>query len=701
MEPVLLLLQGLDCPNCSVKIEEKVRKLDGVKNANLNFISKKFKIELSDEKYRKSIIESSTKIILDLEPDVLIKEINDDETSEEKINIKFLLIRAIIALILFIASYFISDGTAILVVIFMSYAIIGYDVLLNAFKNILKGKAFDENFLMSIATVGAIAIGEHREGVAVMLFYQIGEIFQSAAVNHSRKSIADLMNIRPDFANVKKENEIVKMSPTQVKIGDIIIVKPGERIPLDGIITNGNSSVDTSALTGEAMPRDVSLGNEIMSGCINLSGVIEIQVSKEFSDSTVSKILELVENASSKKAVTERFITRFARLYTPIVVISALILATVPSMITQAADFSEWLNRALIFLVVSCPCALVISVPLSFFGGIGGASRSGILVKGANSLEALSKCEIIAFDKTGTLSKGVFSVIKIAPIIISDEALLEITAYAESSSNHPIAQSIVKAFEKNTNKKIDLSRVKGLTEIAGRGTSAIIDDKNILVGNSVLMQENKINLPLINEIGTIIYTAIDGEFAGYIVIADELKANVKATINALKVIGIKKTVMLTGDRKQVGEAVGKQIGIDEVFSELLPADKVDRIENLLKMVTKDKMVAFVGDGINDAPVLARADIGIAMGGLGSDSAIEAADIVLMTDELSKITTAIKISRKAMTIVKQNIIFAIGIKFLVLILGALGYASMWAAVFADVGVSLIAILNAMRALKQIK
>ena len=576
----------------------------------------------------------------------------------------------------------------------VSYCIVGLDIVWKAVRNITRGKVFDENFLMTIATIGAFAIGEFPEAVAVMLFYQIGELFQSYAVDKSRKSIASLMNIRPDFANVKRDNQIIKVNPEEVKIGETIVVKPGEKIPLDGIIVEGNSLVDTSALTGESIPKEVGSGDEVLSGCINQNGLLTIKVEKEFGESTVSKILDLVENASSKKSKSENFISKFAKYYTPIVVITAVLLAIIPPFILKDATFIDWLYRALTFLVVSCPCALVISIPLGFFGGIGGASKMGILVKGSNYLEALSKAEIVVFDKTGTLTQGVFKVQKIHPVDISKDELIELTAYAESYSNHPISVSIREAY----GKEMDHNRIEKIQELPGLGVIAKVDEKEILAGNEKLMQQKKIQYSKCEEIGTIIYIAIENKYAGYIVIADEIKEDAKKTIKELKKNNISKTIMLTGDKKEVGESVAKKLGIDQVYTELLPDGKVEKMEKLLKETSQTGKLVFVGDGINDAPVLALSDIGIAMGGLGADSAIEAADIVIMTDEPSKIVNAIKISKKTMRIVKENIIFAISIKVAVLILSAFGLSNMWEAVFADVGVSVIAILNALRVLK---
>ena len=604
--------------------------------------------------------------------------------------------KIIVALILYLVAILISFENELINngIFIVSYIIVGFEILKKAVKNIFKGKVFDENFLMSVATLGAFGIGEFPEAVAVMLFYQIGELFQDYAVDKSRKSITSLMDIRPDFANVYRNDKIEKVNPEDVKIGETIIVKPGEKVPLDGIIVEGKTTLDTKALTGESLPRGAAEGDEVLSGCINLNGVIKIEVKKEYGESTVSKILDLVENASSKKSKSENFITKFAKYYTPIVVIIALILALVPPLVIRGAEFSDWLYRALSFLVVSCPCALVISIPLSFFGGIGGASKMGVLVKGSNYLEALSNIEIAVFDKTGTLTEGVFEVQKVNPIEISKQELLKVAAYAENYSNHPISKSIKQAY----NEEIDEKQIINHEELSGRGIVAKVGMQDVLVGNEKLMQEKNIDFKKCNEIGTIIYVAIDKKYVGYILISDKIKEDAKLTIESLKKNNIKQTVMLTGDKKEVGESVAKELGIDKVYTELLPTDKVQKVEELLKTKSQKGKLAFIGDGINDAPVLTLADIGIAMGGLGADSAIEAADIVIMTDEPSKIIKSIKLSKKTMRIVKENIIFAISVKILVLILAAFGLSTMWQAVFADVGVSIIAILNALRALR---
>ncbi|OPX44890.1 cadmium, zinc and cobalt-transporting ATPase [Ruminiclostridium hungatei] len=605
------------------------------------------------------------------------------------------IVRISIGFVIFLAAIFAPvSGYFELGAFLLAYFIIGGDVLFRAIRNIAHGQVFDENFLMSIATIGAFFVGEYPEGVAVMLFYQVGERFQDYAVNRSRKSISALMDIRPDYANLKKDGELVTVDPEEVKINDVIAVKAGEKIPLDGIVIDGYSMLDTSALTGEAVPREVTAGSEVLSGCINLNGLLTIQVTKEFGESTVAKILDLVENSSSKKAKTENFITKFARYYTPVVVIVAALMAVLPPLLVPGAAFNDWIYRALNFLVVSCPCALVISIPLGFFGGIGGASKSGILIKGGNYLEALADAEIVVFDKTGTLTKGTFKVTELRPQNISDDQLLELAAYAESYSNHPISHSLKAAY----NLEIDSSRITAVEEIPGHGVKAVFDGKAIYAGNHKLMQMMDIPYYSGEIIGTAVHVAIASEYAGYIVISDEIKEDAAHAIAKLKASNIKRTVMLTGDAKIVGEAVAQKLGLDEVYTELLPADKVSKVENLLEGKSSKGKLVFVGDGINDAPVLSRADIGIAMGGLGSDAAIEAADIVIMNDQVSKISTAISIAGKTLRIVKQNIAFALGIKALVLVMAAFGLSNLWEAVFADVGVSIIAILNSARALK---
>ena len=586
-----------------------------------------------------------------------------------------------------------AEGTLRLAAFIVPYAVVGWDVLWRAVRNITRGQVFDENFLMALATVGAFATGEYPEGVAVMLFYQVGEWFQSYAVGRSRQSIASLMDIRPDYANIERGGKLQRVDPDSVAVGDVIVVKAGEKIPLDGVVLEGASAVDTAALTGESLPRDVQPGDDVVSGCINKSGLLRVRVTKIFGESTVAKILDLVENSSSKKARAENFITRFARYYTPAVVIAAALLAVVPPLALGYA-WNEWIHRALIFLVISCPCALVISVPLSFFGGIGGASKRGVLVKGSNYLEVLADAEIVVFDKTGTLTKGVFNVTAVHPDRVSEARLLELAALAESYSDHPISRSLREAY----GKELETRRVSDVEELSGRGVRAEIDGHTVCAGNDKLMEEVGVPWHPCHRIGTTVHVSLDGEYVGHIVISDELKPDAAEAIAELKRRGVRKTVMLTGDAKAVGESVAKELGIDEVHAQLLPGDKVDRVEALLKEKSPRGKLAFVGDGINDAPVLSRADIGIAMGAFGSDAAIEAADIVLMDDKPSKIAVAMSIAKKTLRIVHQNIVFALGVKALVLLLGAAGMANMWEAVFADVGVSFIAILNASRALK---
>ena len=613
---------------------------------------------------------------------------------EEENNERIILSRIVLAILLFITAMLFTHSTILkCTVLGMAYLIAGYDILIKAIKNIIKGKVFDENFLMGIATLGAIGIKEYPEAVMVMVLYQIGEYLQDKAVEKSQNSITELMDIRPDYANIEKNGDLTKISPYEVKIGDTIIVKTGEKIPLDGIIIDGTATLDTSALTGESRPREVKIGDEAISGCINTNGLLKIRVTKEYGQSTVSKILDLVENASSKKTKTENFITKFAKIYTPVVVLAALFLAILPPLIF-GSNFSVWINRALTFLVISCPCALVISVPLGFFAGIGGASKCGILVKGSSYLELLSKPETIVFDKTGTLTQGCFKVVKIAQQEdTTKEELLELTAYAESYSNHPIALSIKKAYDKN----IDKNRISEISEIAGNGVRAEINGCSILVGNENLLKNHNISYQKANETGTIVYTAKNSKFLGYIVISDKLKEDAQKAIIELKKLKLR-TVMLAGDTEESGLTVAKELNIDKAYTQLLPIDKVDKIEDIIEQKTKNKSVIFVGDGINDAPVLTRADVGIAMGGLGSDAAIEAADVVIMDDKPTKVATAIKIAKQTLTIVKENIAFALGIKVLFLILGAFGFVTMWGAVFADVGVTLIAVLNSLRALK---
>ena len=591
----------------------------------------------------------------------------------------------------------VSEGWLLFGLFLIPYLVIGYDILKKAWKGIRNRQVFDENFLMAVATLGAILLGDYKEGVAVMLFYQIGELFQSYAVGKSRRSISDLMDIRPDYANIEKDGVIEKVDPDEVEIGSVILVQPGEKIPIDGVIVEGNSMLDTSALTGESVPREASVGDEVISGCINMSGVLRIETQKEFGESTVSKILELVENSSSRKSRSENFISKFARYYTPAVCYGALALAILPPLglliMGQAPNFGDWIYRALTFLVISCPCALVISIPLSFFAGIGGASREGVLVKGSNYLETLSQTAYVVFDKTGTMTKGVFEVIGVHHAQIEEEKLLEYAAYAECHSNHPISKSLKLAY----GKEIDASRVSDVEEIGGHGVIAIVDGVKVAVGNLKMMKLCGVTCDDCSGIGSVVHVAVDGAYAGHILIGDQLKPGAKASIEALRKIGITHTTMLTGDAKSVADQVAKELQIEQVYSELLPADKVSRVEEILERKSEKEKLAFVGDGINDAPVLSRADIGIAMGGLGSDAAIEAADVVLMDDDPVKIAKAIRIARKCMNIVYQNIVFALGVKGICLVLGALGIANMWLAIFADVGVMVIAVLNAIRAL----
>ncbi len=612
---------------------------------------------------------------------------------------KKVLIRILVSLALFVAlmvgehAGFIQNGWLLLGLYAADYLIIGYDVVCKAARNICHGQVFDENFLMMIATFGAFFIGEYSEGAAVMLFYQVGELFQSYAVGKSRQSISDMMDICPEYANIEQDGRLEQVDPDDVEIGQVIVVKPGERIPLDGVVVEGESFIDTAALTGESVPRRAVAGDEIISGCVNGSGTLRVRVTKEFDDSTVAKILELVENASSRKAKVENFITRFARYYTPVVTIGAVILAILPPLFL-GGGWNDWIERACSFLVISCPCALVISVPLSFFCGIGASSRIGVLVKGSNFLEAMAKVTTIVFDKTGTLTKGEFKVAKLFPAAAGEQELLELAALGEGYSNHPIAVSIREAY----GKKPELGRVAETEEIAGCGVRAVIDGRTVWLGNETLMRQQGIAFEPCEEAGTVVYVAADGEFAGSLLIADEVKEGAAGALSDMKKVGVQKCVMLTGDRREAAAHVAEKLGIDEVHAELLPGDKVNRVEELFERQGESGKLAFVGDGINDAPVLTRADVGIAMGSLGSDAAIEAADIVLMDDDIQKIASVVRISRKTLAIAKANIIFALGVKALVLVLGALGIAGMWEAVFADVGVAVIAILNSMRALK---
>ena len=668
--------------------------------ASVDFVSGKLAVETHTDVNFSSLNRSIEGVVKKIEPDIRVvaaehlsnrsteKKGAGDEGSNKKH-----IARLVIGGVIFAAGLIFDLQNRLELALFLtSYAIAGGPVLLKAIKGIGKGQIFSEHFLMSIATIGAFTIGEYPEGAAVMLFYLVGELFQNMAVDHSRKSIAALMNIRPDYANRKIGSEIKVVSPEEVNIGDIIVIKPGEKVPLDGIVIEGTSMVDTAALTGESAPRELIPGSDALSGFINKNSILTVEVTKNFGESTVSKILDLVQNASSKKAPTEQFMTKFARYYTPIVVFSALALATIPPLVVPGAVFSDWIYKALIFLVISCPCALVISIPLGFFGGIGGASKRGILVKGSNYLEALHKVEVVVFDKTGTLTKGVFKVVEVnANADYTDKELIEFAAYAESHSSHPIAVSIRDAYKKD----IDFSKIEDYEEISGRGLRVTFTGKEILVGNSNFMVEENVKFQDIETFGTVLHIAIDNTYAGNIVISDEIKDDSLDAIEGLKALGIRKVVMLTGDRKAVSEKIGTRLGLDEVYSELLPADKVEMIEMLDAKKSRNGKILFVGDGINDAPVLARADIGVAMGGLGSDAAIEAADIVIMTDEPSKIVTAIKVARKTRSIVMQNIVFSLFVKIVFLALGAFGMASMWEAVFGDVGVAIVAILNAMR------
>ncbi|EOR28064.1 MULTISPECIES: heavy metal translocating P-type ATPase [Clostridium] len=740
---VKLILSGLDCANCANKIETKVNNLDGINEATLNFATSTLIIELNGTIEREDAIKEIKSIVNKLEPGVKVfdkdenrainkedvkkctsesccKPENDIDKESHNHNEKHSHshshehshghshdhshgnavglkenIRLIIGVAIYVLAIIFKEEYPISIILFASsYVLIGGDVVLTAFRNILRGEVFDENFLMTVATLGAFFVGEFPEGVAVMLFYQIGEIFQSYAVNKSRKSITSLMDIRADYANLIKNGKEEKVNPEIVNIDDLIVIKPGERVPLDGIVIEGISFVDTSALTGESVPREVLVGEDILAGFINTNGVLKVKVTKSFKESTVSRILELVENASNKKAPTEKFITRFARVYTPIVVFSALALAIIPPLLIKDANFYDWIYRALIFLVVSCPCALVVSIPLGLFAGIGGASRKGILVKGGNYLEALKDVNTVVFDKTGTLTKGVFKVTEINNVDISKEELIKVAAISESLSNHPIAQSIIREY----GKEIDSQKLSNYEEVSGYGIKAYIDSLDVLVGNYKLMEKYNIKYNNVNSIGTIVHVAINNEYKGNIVISDEIKEGSKSAIEGLKSIGVSQTVMLTGDNKSVGEKVAALVGVDKVFAELLPGDKVEKVEELIKNNSTKGKVIFVGDGINDAPVLARADIGVAMGGIGSDAAIEAADVVLMKDDPEALVTSIKVARKTNKVLWQNIIFSLGVKLLVLILSAFGMANMWEAVFADVGVTVIAVINSTRCLK---
>jgi Cd2+/Zn2+-exporting ATPase len=695
-EKKTLILEGLDCANCAAKIERAVQDIDGVSSASVDFASRKLVFEINRRFAIAQIVQEVADTAVRVESGIKVVEPEQVKPVEEPEEIieRAKMVRLGLGVVFYAAALITSfTGWLDLSIYLASYLLIGWDVLLKAAKNILRGQVFDENFLMGIATVGAFAIQAYPEAVAVMLFYEVGEFFEKMAVGHSRRSISALMDIRPDYANLKAGDEIRKISPDQVRVGELIVVKPGEKIPLDGRVAEGTSLIDTAAITGESIPRTVKPGDAVYSGSINKNGLFTVEVTKVFGESTVSKILDLVQNASSKKAPTEKFITRFAHFYTPAVVFFALAMAVIPPLVVPGATFTDWVYRALIFLVVSCPCALVISIPLGYFGGIGGASRHGILVKGSNYLEALKNVDTVVFDKTGTLTQGVFKVTKIKNMIGSEQNLLELAAYAESYSNHPIAQSILNAYGREIMKE----RISDYDEIPGFGIKAIIGGKTILAGNARFMLAEEITASDPAETGTVVHLAVNKSYMGYLVISDELKADAAQAIKRLKAIGVKKTVMLTGDSRLVGEQIGNQLGLDEIHAELLPDQKVSQVEQIEKSrSTKGKLV-FVGDGINDAPVLARSDVGIAMGGLGSDAAIEAADIVIMTDQPSKVAQAILLARKTNSIVKQNIIFAFAVKAAVLIMSAGGVATMWEAVFADMGVALIAIFNALRVL----
>lgn len=749
-------LKGLDCPHCSAEIENDVSKLPGVKNASVNLIRQVLTVVI-EENYNGDLYEDIKKIVRKHEPDVVVSEgvsrvkahkhshdeacscgdeickeknnnendnanidsnnaeigdnhdssnsdATDNSDDEDEKSPKARIIRLVIGAVFFVVGLVLFKLETIpfsvtIPVLVAAYVILGCDVVLRALRNILRGKIFDENFLMALSTVGAFAIGEYPEAVAVMLFYQIGEFFQDMAVDNSRKSISKLMDIRPDSANLMKGEELVTVHPEKVRVGDIIVVKPGEKVPLDGEIIEGAASLDTCALTGESVPRTARVGDHVLSGCICQDGVLTVRVEKEFGESTASKILDLVENATSKKAPAENFISKFAHYYTPVVVVCALLLALVPGIIT--GNWSDWIYRGFVFLVISCPCALVISVPLTFFGGLGAASRRGVLIKGSNYLEAMNGLQNIVFDKTGTLTKGVFKVTGLKTANgESDENLLTYAAKAESFSNHPIAKSVVTEYRLKFGKAVETDGLSDYTEITGHGISVVENGKKVLVGNVKLMTSENIHFEENDAVGTKIYVAADGKFVGSIVISDEIKEDSREAIEKLHALGVKNTVMLTGDNKTIAEAVANEIGLDEYHAELLPGDKVEKLEKIMES-SKDSSgkTAFVGDGINDAPVLARADIGIAMGALGSDAAIEAADVVLMTDEPSKLIDAVEIAGKTKKIVTQNIVFALGVKVLLLILGALGIAGMWLAIFGDVGVMILAVLNSMRMLKK--
>lgn len=729
-----LTLSGLDCANCANKIEDRVNRLELVEEANLNFSTSQLTVLIKESALKTDVITEIKRIVKQLEPHVVVEErvstqvvhkssccggscsshteshhgqaghshehshkTLDNESSSKVFSFIKENAWLLLGVIIFLAIHTFKPVGILEVVLYgVSYLLIGGKVLLTAFRNITRGEIFDENFLMMVATVGAFAIGEYPEAIAVMLFYEIGELFQSYAVNRSRKSISSLLDIRADHANLVTESGTKEVAPEAVSIGDLIVIKPGERVPLDGEIIEGECYLDTSALTGESIPRLISVGEEILAGCINTNALVKVRVTKVAGESTVARILELVENASSKKAQTEKFITKFARVYTPIVVLLAVLIAIIPPFVFQV-NFSTWLYRALSFLVVSCPCALVVSIPLGFFAGLGGASKQGVLVKGGNYLEALNHVETVVFDKTGTLTKGVFKVSQIKPVTMNEAEFIELAAYAESQSTHPIAKSIVDAYTQ----VIDTTVLSQYEEIAGHGIKVFVGDKEVLIGNVKLMQRANLNVAEVDAIGTIIHMVVNQQYVGYMVIADEIKENSKAAIAKLKQHGVSKVVMLTGDHEGVAKKVAAELGVDEVYAGLLPHQKVEHVEEILAHKTKDKNVVFVGDGMNDAPVLARADIGVAMGGIGSDAAIEAADVVLMEDDPMALVKAINKAKQTSTILYQNIIFALGVKILVMILVACGLATMWAAVFADVGVTILAVMNSTRALKSKK
>lgn len=690
MEKLVFELVGLDCPNCAQKINQRVSKLSNVYESDMDFINKKMTVKADSN----SVVEDIKRIVHELEPDVEVKPFERHSHTHEKKNRTREVLEIFVSLVLFILSFIISADVPKLIISLLAFAVAGYGVVISAVRNLLKGEAFDETLLMTIASVGALCIGDVREGAAVMIFFRVGELFQDIAVERSRKSITSLLSLKSDTVNIKVGNEIKEIETEKVQVGDIMVVRAGERVPIDGIIVNGSSAFDTSALTGEAIPVEAEENSEILSGSVNLTSVVEIKASKKYEDSTIAKILEMVENASGRKADAEKFITKFARVYTPIVVAAAALLVLVPSVITGFSQFSTWLYRGLLFLVISCPCALVISVPLSFFAGIGGASRKGILIKGAKNIESLSKLKSVALDKTGTLTEGKFKVVDIVPSgdKVQKDYILKLSAYAESMSTHPIAKSIVEEYKQ----PIDSDILSNVVEEAGNGVKANVNGHEVLCGTRKLLEKNNISAELKYDNTTCVYVALDGEYLGAVLLGDNIKPTSKSAIKQLKSKGISAT-LLTGDKKQTADNVAEKLGIDNVFSELLPADKVTKVEELIKDET-NRNVGFVGDGINDAPVIARADVGFAMGGLGSDVAIEAADVVLMNDDPMSIPLSVSISQKTMRIVKENIVFAIGIKVLVMLMGAFGIADMWEAVFADVGVSVIAILNSLRAMR---